>query len=109
VKGTIHWVAARTAASVPVRLYDRLFQNEFPEDVPAGQTFLDNLNPESVRHLAARVEPALASLPPGTRVQFERNGYFCVDPKDSTVGNPVFHRIVTLRDTWAKIASKGGA
>jgi glutaminyl-tRNA synthetase len=109
VKGTIHWVAARTAASVPVRLYDRLFQNEFPEDVPAGQTFLDNLNPESVRHLEACVEPALATLPPGTLVQFERNGYFCVDPKDSTVGHPVFHRIVTLRDTWAKIASKGGA
>jgi glutaminyl-tRNA synthetase len=106
VKGTIHWVAAATAKTVDVRLYDRLFKCEFPEDVPAGQTFLDNLNPDNTRNVKAIVEPCVAELPAGTRVQFERNGYFCVDTKDSTPGKPVFNRIVTLRDTWAKIAQK---
>jgi glutaminyl-tRNA synthetase len=106
VKGTIHWVSAATAKTVEVRLYDRLFLSEFPEDVPPGQTFLDNMNPDNIRVIQAKVEPMLADLPPGTRVQFERNGYFCVDIKDSSAGKPVFNRIVTLRDTWAKIAQK---
>ena len=106
VKGTIHWVSASHAASVTVRLYDRLFLNENPEDVPAGKTFLDNINPESVRSVQAFVEPELAAQAPGTRVQFERNGYYCVDTKDSQPGQPVFNRIVTLKDTWAKIAAK---
>jgi glutaminyl-tRNA synthetase len=106
VKGTIHWVSASNAASVTVRLYDRLFLNENPEDVPAGKTFLDNINPESVRSVQAFVEPELAAQAPGTRVQFERNGYYCVDTKDSQPGQPVFNRIVTLKDTWAKIAAK---
>ncbi|AMV34221.1 Glutamine--tRNA ligase [Pirellula sp. SH-Sr6A] len=106
VKGTIHWVSANHAASVTVRLYDRLFLNENPEDVPAGKTFLDNINPDSVRSVQAFVEPELAAQAPGTRVQFERNGYYCVDTKDSQPGHPVFNRIVTLKDTWAKIAAK---
>jgi glutaminyl-tRNA synthetase len=107
VKGTIHWVSAKTAAKVKVRLYDRLFKSEHPEDVPPGQTFIDNMNPDSVRVIEAVVEPELRKAKPGDRVQFERNGYFCADVKDSTPGSPVFNRIVTLRDTWAKIAAKG--
>jgi glutaminyl-tRNA synthetase len=104
VKGTIHWVSAKTASDVLVRLYDRLFLSQDPEDVPAGKTFLDNLNPDSVKEITAKVEPSVAAAAPGTRVQFERNGYFCSDTKDSNPGKPVFNRIVTLRDTWAKIA-----
>ncbi len=107
VKGTIHWVAATHAAAVEVRLYDRLFLGENPEDVPEGKTFLDNINPDSVRVIQAMVEPELAKQPAGARVQFERNGYFCADVKDSKPGAPVYNRIVTLKDTWAKIASKG--
>lgn len=106
VKGTIHWVTANDSVKVPVRLYDRLFMSEHPEDVPEGQTFLDNMNPDSVQVVNAQVEPALAKLEPGTRVQFERNGYFIVDTVDSKLEQPVFNRIVTLRDTWAKIAKK---
>lgn len=106
VKGTIHWVSAQQAATVPVRLYDRLFKNENPEDVPSGQTFLDNMNPDSLTTIEAKVEPAVGQLIPGTRVQFERNGYFCADEKDSSAGSPVFNRIVTLKDSWAKIAAK---
>lgn len=106
VKGTIHWVSASTAHCVEVRLYDRLFRNESPEDAPEGKTFLDNINPNSVTVVQAVIEPELAKQPPGTRVQFERNGYFCVDAKDSKPGEPVFNRIVTLRDSWAKIANK---
>ncbi len=106
VKGTIHWVAAATAKKVDVRLYDRLFLSEFPEDVPDGQSFMDNLNPENTRNIQAMVEPCVADFAPGTRVQFERNGYFCVDTKDSAPGEPVFNRTVTLRDTWAKMAKK---
>ncbi len=106
VKGTIHWVSASTAHCVEVRLYDRLFQSESPEEAAEGKTFLDNINPNSVTTITAVIEPALATLPPGTRVQFERNGYFCIDEKDSKPGEPVFNRIVTLRDSWAKIAAK---
>ncbi len=107
VKGTIHWVSAKTACKVKVRLYDRLFKSEHPEDAPPGQTFIDNMNPDSVREIEAVVEPALGQAKPGDRVQFERNGYFCADLKDSAPGKPIFNRIVTLRDTWAKIAAKG--
>jgi glutaminyl-tRNA synthetase len=106
VKGTIHWVSAPTAACCEVRLYDRLFQSENPEDNEGGKTFLDNINPHSVTNWVAVVEPAMAALEPGTRVQFERNGYFVVDEYDSQPGKPVFNRIVTLRDSWSKIASK---
>jgi glutaminyl-tRNA synthetase len=107
VKGTIHWVCAKNAIAVETRLYDRLFLSENPEDAPEGKTFLDNINPNSVRTVQAMAEPELAKQQAGTRVQFERNGYFCVDEKDSKTNAPVFNRIVTLKDTWAKIASKG--
>ncbi len=106
VKGTIHWVTVPESKKVAVRLYDRLFKSEHPEDVPEGQTFLDNLNPDSVHLVYAQVEPALAELEAGARVQFERNGYFIVDTVDSKPNEPVFNRIVTLRDTWAKIAKR---
>jgi glutaminyl-tRNA synthetase len=103
VKGTIHWVAEDHAARGDVRLYDRLFKGENPEDAPEGQDFLSNLNPDSLEVLrGCWLEPSLANLPAGTRVQFERLGYFVVDP-DSTPGAPVFNRVVSLRDTWAKI------
>ena len=103
VKGTIHWVSASQSSEVEVRLYDRLFISETPDEAPEGKTFLDNINPNSVRVVRARVEKQAA----GARVQFERNGYFCADIKDSMPGVPIFNRIVTLKDTWAKIASKG--
>ncbi len=106
VKGTIHWVSAPTAACCEVRLYDRLFQSENPEEAAEGKTFLDNINPNSVTNIVAVVEPELARLAPGTRIQFERNGYFIADEVDSEPDKPVFNRIVTLRDSWAKIASK---
>lgn len=106
VKGTIHWVSARHAGDVTVRLYDRLFLNENPENAEEGKTFLDNINPNSMHVVTAKVEPILLNQLPGARVQFERNGYYCVDAKDSAAGKPVFNRIVTLKDTWAKIASK---
>jgi glutaminyl-tRNA synthetase len=106
VKGTLHWVSAAHAVPAEVRLYDRLFSVEDPEIVPEGKTFLDNLNPHSLEVLRdALVEPSLASALPGHRVQFERLGYFCVDP-DSRPGALVFNRTVSLRDTWAKIAQK---
>jgi glutaminyl-tRNA synthetase len=106
VKGTIHWVSASTGHCAEVRLYDRLFLSESPEEAPEGKTFLDNINPNSMTVLHAVIEPALADLPAGTRVQFERNGYYFIDPIDSKPGAPVFNRIVTLKDTWAKIAAK---
>jgi glutaminyl-tRNA synthetase len=106
VKATLHWVSAAHALPAEVRLYDRLFSVEDPENVPEGKTFLDNLNPHSLEILRdALVEPSLASAAPGHRVQFERLGYFSVDP-DSRPGALVFNRTVSLRDAWAKIAQK---
>jgi glutaminyl-tRNA synthetase len=103
VKATLHWVSAAHAIGAEVRLYDRLFSAEDPDRVPPGKTFLDNVNPSSLEVLReSRVEPSLASAAPGLRVQFERIGYFCVDP-DSRPGALVFNRTVSLRDTWAKI------
>ena len=104
VKGTIHWVSAAHALTAEVRLYERLFTSEDPAE--GGRDPLDDLNPDSLEVIAdCRVEPSLAGAAPGTRFQFERNGYFCVDP-DSQPGRPVFNRTVTLKDTWAKIAAK---
>jgi glutaminyl-tRNA synthetase len=104
VKGTIHWVSAAHAAKAEVRLYDRLFLSEEPE--AGGRDPLTDLNPNSLQIVEdARVEPSLAQAGPGTRVQFERQGYFCVDP-ESTAGTPVFNRTVTLKDTWARIAGR---
>jgi glutaminyl-tRNA synthetase len=107
VKATLHWVSAAHAIPVEVRLYDRLFAVEDPENVAEGKTFLDCINPHSLEVLdGAQAEPSLAGAVPGTRVQFERLGYFCVDP-DSTADALVFNRTVSLRDTWARISQKG--
>lgn len=106
VKGTIHWVSKPHASEVEVRLYDRLFTVESPEQAEEGKTFLDFINPDSLRTVHAFVEPALATAEVGDRVQFERLGYFCVD-KDSQPGKLVFNRIVSLKDTWGKIEAKG--
>jgi glutaminyl-tRNA synthetase len=103
VKATLHWVCAPHALQAEVRLYDNLFTKEDPEDVPEGQDFTANLNPNSLEVLTdCYVEPALAAAAPLSRYQFERLGYFCVDP-DSTRERLVFNRTVTLKDTWAKI------
>jgi len=107
VKATLHWVSAAHAVPVEVRLYDRLFSVEDPENVPEGKTFHDNLNPRSLEVLSgSQAEPSVANSSVGARVQFERIGYFCVDP-DSRPGALVFNRTVSLRDTWAKIAQRG--
>jgi glutaminyl-tRNA synthetase len=103
VKGTLHWVSASHALKAEARLYDRLFLKEDPDDVEPGQDFTASLNPNSLEVLTScRVEPSLAGAAPGSRYQFERQGYFCVDP-DSTDGRLVFNRTVSLRDSWAKI------
>jgi glutaminyl-tRNA synthetase len=106
VKGTIHWVNAATAVEAEVRLYDHLFAKPDPDDVPEGQTFLANLNPKSLEVVrGCKLEPSVAGSPVGKTYQFERLGYFCVD-RDSTSGQLVFNRAVTLRDTWAKLEKK---
>ena len=106
VKATLHWVSADHAVRAVVRLYDRLFSVEDPERVPEGKTLLDQLNPHSLETLRdCPVEPSLGAAQPGARVQFERLGYFVVDP-DSAAGALVFNRTVSLRDSWAKIAQK---
>ena len=106
VKGTIHWVSASESAEVEVRLYDRLFLSENPEDAPPGKSFLDNINPNSIRVVRAKVEPELAKQLPGAAVQFERNGYFCADVVDSKPGTPIYNRIVSLKDAWARITTR---
>jgi glutaminyl-tRNA synthetase len=105
VKGTIHWVAKETALPVEIREYDRLFDVEDPTDVPENGDFKVNLNPESLRTLTAYAEPSLKSAEPGKHFQFERIGYYCVDP-DSTKEKLVFNRTVALRDSWSKKKSK---
>jgi glutaminyl-tRNA synthetase len=106
VKATLHWVSAAQAIPVEVRLYDRLFTAEDPERTEPGRTFLDYLNPASLEVLGGcRAEPGLAGARPGTRVQFERIGYFCVDP-DSGPDALVFNRTVSLRDTWARLEQR---
>ena len=103
VRGTIHWVSAAHAVEAEVRLYDHLFATINPEDVDEGGDYTDALNPASLETLrGCRVEPSLAGAPAGSRYQFERQGYVCVDP-DSTKDRLVINRTVTLRDTWAKI------
>jgi len=104
VKGTIHWVSAPHAYNAEVRLYDHLFAKPNPDEAPEGQDFKANLNPSSLEVLGdCKLESSLATAAPGSRFQFERLGYFCVDTVDSKPGNPVFNRTVTLRDTWAKV------
>lgn len=107
VKGTIHWVSAAHALEAEVRLYDRLFTEENPNKVDEGKSFMDYVNLDSLQVMpGCKVEPSLAGAAPGSRFQFERKGYFCVDP-DSTAERLVFNLTVNLRDTWAKIEQKG--
>jgi glutaminyl-tRNA synthetase len=109
VKGTIHWVSAAHAVDAEVRLYDHLFKVPDPSDVPEGVDWRDNLNPTSLVTLTGcKLEPGLVKASAGERYQFERQGYFCVDGKDSKPGALVFNRAVSLRDSWAKIEQKQG-
>jgi len=104
VKATLHWVSAAHAVEVEVRLYDRLFTKANPNEDKDGADFRSFINPDSLEVLkAGYVEPSLANAGPGSFYQFERLGYFCVDPKDSRDGALVFNRTVTLRDAWAKV------
>src|SRR5579872_6222543 len=106
VKATIHWVSAAHALAAQVRLYDKLFTKPNPNQVEEGQDFTANLNPNSLEVVTdAKVEPSVAGAEPGTRYQFERLGYFCVDP-DSRGESLVFNRTVALKDTWAKIEQR---
>jgi len=103
VRGTLHWVSAAHALEAEVRLYDHLFVKENPGDAEEGEDFTSYVNPSSLEVLTScRVEPSLAGVAPGSRYQFERQGYFCVDP-DSSDGTLVFNRTASLRDSWAKI------
>jgi glutaminyl-tRNA synthetase len=106
VKGTLHWVSATHAIDGEVRLFDRLFKSENPEDVEEGEDYKANLNPESLKVLnGCKLEPGLANAAAGDKFQFQRIGYFSVDP-DSTPGKPVFNRTVSLRDSWTKNSGK---
>src|SRR5258708_9438320 len=106
VKSTIHWVSAAHAIEGEVRLYENLFTKENPEDTEPGKDFTSNLNPRSLEVISnAKLEPSLTHAPVGLRCQFERIGYFCVDP-DSQPGKPVFNRTVALKDTCASIAKQ---
>jgi len=106
VKSTIHWVSAAHAIEAEVRIYDKLFTKEDPNQVEEGQEFTANLDPNSLEVIAhAKLEPSLANAPIEGRYQFERLGYFCVDP-DSKPGHLVFNRTVALKDTWAKVEKK---
>jgi len=108
VRGTIHWVSADHAVDAEIRLYDHLFETQNPSDVEQGESYLDNLNPNSLEILSnCKLEPSLADTQPGERFQFERVGYFCVDSQETNSDKPVFNRSVTLRDTWAKMQKKG--
>ncbi|MBB3857370.1 glutaminyl-tRNA synthetase [Xanthomonas arboricola] len=102
VKGTIHWVSAAHAVEAEIRLYDRLFSVEKPDDESEGKTYRDYLNPESKRSVRGYVEPSAAQAAPEQSFQFERTGYFVADRRDHSPAKPVFNRSVTLRDTWAK-------
>lgn len=107
VKGVIHWVSAEHAVTAEVRIYDRLFAVANPDKMEGGGEFTDNLNPHSLLTLTqCYLEPSLASAKPGEPFQFEREGYFCVDP-DHTHDMAIFNRVVTLRDSWAKIEKQG--
>jgi len=104
VKGTIHWVSAAESVTAEVRLFDRMFTVVNPDAGRDGRSFTEFLNPDSLSVAnECRIEPGLATVVPGAQVQFERLGYFVADVKDSTPGQPVFNRVVTLRDSWAKI------
>jgi glutaminyl-tRNA synthetase len=109
VKSTMHWVSAAHAISAEIRLYDKLFTKPDPSDFPEGGDVFDNLNPNSLEILAgAKLEPSLANAKLEDRYQFERVGYFCLDP-DSTSEKQIFNRTLALKDSWAKIEKKAGA
>jgi glutaminyl-tRNA synthetase len=109
VKSTMHWVSAAHAISAEIRVYDKLFSKANPGEVEEGQDVLSNLNPNSLEVLTgAKLEPSLANAKLGDHFQFERVGYFCLDP-DSTPGNLVFNRTLPLKDSWAKIEKKSGS
>jgi glutaminyl-tRNA synthetase len=119
VKATIHWVSANHAVEAEVRLYDKLFTKPDPNQVEEGRDFTSNLNPQSLEVVSnAKLEPSLATAKPGDRYQFERLGYFCVDPDskaldsttgDSKTGRLVFNRTVALKDSWAKAEKRDAA
>ncbi|MBU1076598.1 MAG: glutamine--tRNA ligase/YqeY domain fusion protein [Spirochaetes bacterium] len=107
VQGTLHWVSVPHALKSEVRLYDHLFTKADPDQAEEGKTYLSNINLNSLEKISdCIIEPSLKNAKPGSRYQFLRHGYFCVDPKDSTDEKPVFNRIVSLKDTWAKIQKK---
>ena len=108
VKSTIHWVSAEHAVDAEVRIYENLFSKENPSEVEDGQDVLSNLNPNSLEVISrAKIEPSMSNAEAGGRYQFERLGYFCVDP-DSKPGKPVFNRTVALKDAWARVEKKQG-
>jgi glutaminyl-tRNA synthetase len=109
VKSTMHWVSAAHAISAEIRLYDKLFTKADPYDIAEGEDVLSNLNPNSLEILlGAKLEPSLAEASVGAHFQFERVGYFCLDP-DSSKTRKIFNRTLPLKDTWAKIEKKSGA
>jgi glutaminyl-tRNA synthetase len=105
VQGTIHWVSAKDYIDTEVRLYDRLFVSENPEETEEGHDFKENLNPESLKTITAKAEPFMRNAKPMDKFQFERTGYFCVD-KDSNEEKLIINRTVALRDSWAKTSAK---
>lgn len=108
VKATIHWVSAKDAVLAGARLYDLLFTKNAPDDAPEGSDFRSNLNPNSLEELiGCMVEPSLKDAAPGSRYQFERLGYFYLDPVSCAGGKRAFNRIVSLKDEWAKVQKKG--
>jgi glutaminyl-tRNA synthetase len=105
----MHWVSAAHAITAEIRLYDKLFAKPDPNDYAEGGSFLDNLNPNSLEVITeAKLEPSLADAKAGEPFQFERVGYFCLDP-DSADGKLIFNRTLALKDTWAKIERRTGA
>ena len=109
VKGTLHWLSIPHAIPAEIRLYDYLFTKPDPDEVPEGEDFLVNINPRSLEIVSGYVEPSLKNATAGSRFQFLRNGYFCVDSKAAAAGKLVFNRTATLRDTWAKIEKSQNA
>jgi glutaminyl-tRNA synthetase len=102
VKGTLHWVSEKQAVTAEIRLYDRLFTKENPDDIEEGKTYKDYLNPGSLKVIIAKIEPLVRTARISDKYQFERTGYFCVD-KDSTPENLVFNRVVSLKDSGSKV------
>jgi len=104
VKGTIHWVSAEHAIDAEARLYDHLFKDDFPEDLPEGEVFTDHVSPDSLEVLKGiKLEPSLKEAKPGQFYQFVRNGYFTADSVDSSEEKLIFNRTISLVDTWAKL------